>query len=325
VDYFIFFKIIIPDVLSCTAHPNSWHRLPSPLPPSISPNPKHTSRTDHNILSIHLLLPAHPPLQRAHQPQTHFPPRQTFHAWKLKHTEIKAIFQKDLEVTAADILPQLQALLDNTAHQTPQQRADTACNLVQTALHDTASAVLSSPTHTDKQTDAHPPKTPDNPKPAHPNPTNTAAGLRLDIQKHKDTIATRKKENPHNPELPLQNKFCNQKKKGLILDYNKQNSTLLHKHAHEIKVTPFNATMNTAWQLLHDYKSKRPPANRNCPHKCAQTSQLTKDCGAQTTSKENPRLVNKDTTKIDMPLATIYQYTHSHPGMKKKPYVYKRT
>ena len=69
----------------------------------------------------------------------------------------------------------------------------------------------------------------------------------------------------------------------------------------------------------------RPRANRNCPHKCAQKSQATKDCGAKTTSNETPHLVNKDTTKIDMPLATIYQYTHSHPGMKKKPYVYKQT
>jgi len=125
----------MPDVQSCTAHPNSRHRLPSPPLPSTSPNPKHTSRTDHNILSFHPLLPAHPPLQSAHQPKTHFPPRQTFHAWKVKHTEIKTAFQKDLRVTAADILPQLQALLANTTHQTPQQRADAACKLVQTALH----------------------------------------------------------------------------------------------------------------------------------------------------------------------------------------------
>jgi len=135
----------MPNVQSCTAHPNSWHRLPCPPPRSTSPNPKHTSRTDHNILSLHLLLPAHPPLQSVHQPKTHFPPRQTFHAWKLKHTESKAIFQKDLEVTTTDILPKLQALLDNTAHQTPQQRADAACKLVQTVLPFSSSSVLSSP------------------------------------------------------------------------------------------------------------------------------------------------------------------------------------
>jgi len=85
VNYFIFSKIIMPDIQSCTAHPNCWHRLPSPPPPSTSTNPKHTSRTDHNILSLHLLLPVQPPLQSAHEPKTHFPPRQTFHAWKLKH------------------------------------------------------------------------------------------------------------------------------------------------------------------------------------------------------------------------------------------------
>ena len=172
-----------------------------------------------------------------------------------------AIFQKDLEVTAVDILLQLQALLDSIAHQTTQQRADAACNLVQAALYDTASSVLSSPTHTNNRTDARPPKTPDDPKPAHLDPTTTATGLRLEIQKLKDTIATRKKETPHNPKLPLLHKLCNQEKKDPILD----NSALLHKRAHEIKVTPFNAIINTAWQLLHDYKSNEAAGKFQLP------------------------------------------------------------
>ena len=244
-DYFIFSKIIIPDVQSCTTHLNSWHRLPSPLPPSTSPNPKHTSRTDHNILSLHLLLPAHPPLHSPNQPKKKNPPRQTFHAWKFKHAEIKEIFQKDLEVTTSAILPQLQALLDNTTHQTPQQRADAACKLVQTALHDTTSAVLSSPIHNKKQAGTHTTKTTDTQKHARPNPTPTAIDLRLEIQKLKNAKATRKKENPHNPELPLINKLRNQKKRELAVDYKRQNSALLQTQAHEIKVKPFNATMNT--------------------------------------------------------------------------------
>ena len=33
VDYFIFFKTILPDVQLCTTHLNSWHRPPSPFPP----------------------------------------------------------------------------------------------------------------------------------------------------------------------------------------------------------------------------------------------------------------------------------------------------
>jgi hypothetical protein len=136
---------------------------------------------------------------------------------------------------------------------------------VQNALHNTASAVLSSPNHTNTRTDAHIPKTPHNPKQAHPNPTTTATGLRLEIQKLKNTIATRKKENPHNPEILLLNKLCNQKKKELTIEYKKQNSALLHKHAHEIKVTPFNATMNTAWQLLHDYKSNETAGKSQLP------------------------------------------------------------
>jgi len=114
-------------------------------------------------------------------------------------------------------------------------------------------------------TDAHVPKTPDKPKQAHPNPTTTATGLRLEVQKLKNTIGTRKKDNPHNPELLLLNKLCYQKKKELIIDNKKQNSTLLHKHAHEIKVTPFNATMNTVWQLLHDYKSNETAGKSQLP------------------------------------------------------------
>ena len=164
-----------------------------------------------------------------------------------------------------NILPQLQALLDNTAYQTPQQRADAACKLVQTALHDTASAVLSSPIHTKNQTNAHTPKTPDNQQQAHPDPTTTVIGLRLEIQKLKNTIATRKKGNPHNAELWFLNKLCNQKKKELIINYKRQNSALLHKQAHEIKVTPFNATMNTTWHLLHDYKSNESAGKSQLP------------------------------------------------------------
>jgi len=149
--------------------------------------------------------PAHPPHHNPNQTTKQHPPRTTFHTWKLKHTDIKEIFQKDLEVTVSAILPQLQALLDNTTQQTPQQRADAACKLVQTALHDTASVVLSFPIHTNKQAGTHTTKSTDNQKHARPNPTPTAIDLRLEIQKLKNTIATRKKENPHNPELPFFN------------------------------------------------------------------------------------------------------------------------
>jgi len=40
---------------------------------------------------------------------------------------------------------------------------------------------------------------------------------------------------------------------------------MLHKQAHEIKVTPFNAIMNTAWQLLHDYKSNEAAGKSQLP------------------------------------------------------------
>jgi len=218
----------------------------------------HTSRTDHNILSLHLLLPAHPPLHNPTEPKKQYPPSQTFHKisvrfiWKLKHTDIKETFQKDLEVTASAILPQLQVLLDNTTHQTPQDRADAACNLVQTALHDTASSILSSPTHTNKPAGTPTTKTPDTQQHTHSNPTTTAITLRLKIQKLRDTISARNKENSDNLQLQSLKKLRNKKTKELAPDYKRQNSALFHIQAHDIKVTPFNATMNTAWQLLHD-------------------------------------------------------------------------
>ena len=137
---------------------------PLSTPPINQPQPQAhiPHRPQHSVITP---PPTSPPITPQPQPtQKTISSRQTFHAWKLRHSEIKEIFQKDLEVTASVILPQLQALLDNITHQTPQQRADATCKLVQTALHDTASAVLSSHIHTNNRTDAHTPKTPDNPK-----------------------------------------------------------------------------------------------------------------------------------------------------------------
>ena len=47
--------------------------------------------------------------------------------------------------------------------------------------------------------------------------------------------------------------------------YKKQNSAHLLAHAHELKVTPFTTTINTAWKLLRDYKGDDSSASPQLP------------------------------------------------------------
>jgi len=67
--------------------------------------------------------------------------------------------------------------------------------------------------------------------------------------------------------LPALNKICHTKKKEVVLDYKKQTSALLHQQAYEIKITPLHATMNTVWQLLHNYKYNEAAGKPQLPSK----------------------------------------------------------
>jgi len=125
------------------------------------------------------------------------------------------MFQNDLEATATSILPQLQVLLHNTSHNTQQERADAACKLVQIALHESASAVLSFNIHTKKQAETPTTKTPETQKHSHPNPTFIAVALRLEIQKLRNTINAREKEISNNIKFPALQKICHTKEKNL--------------------------------------------------------------------------------------------------------------
>jgi len=53
----------------------------------------------------------------------------------------------------------------------------------------------------------------------------------------KDAINKRKEEIPTHKELQAPKKTCNKKKEKLACEYKKQNNTLLHEQAHEIKIT----------------------------------------------------------------------------------------
>jgi len=85
--------------------------------------------TDHNLISISLLLPSHPLLGSSHLSDEQRPVRQAYHSWKLKYGNIQKSLKEDLNLNASSILPTLQDILDNTKTLSPQARADMACLL----------------------------------------------------------------------------------------------------------------------------------------------------------------------------------------------------
>jgi len=73
-----------------------------------------------------------------------------------------------------------------------------------------------------------------------------------------------KRKQPQSP--PYQPKATTKPKaQNLKQVYRKQNSAHLLAHAHEVKVTPFTTTINTAWKLLHDYKGDDSSASPQLP------------------------------------------------------------
>ena len=111
-----------------------------------------------------------------------------------------------------------------------------------------------------------PPATPTHPPGhKHTNPTPDAKTLRAEIQTLRNTISAKSNENSHNPLLTNLELQLNQKRKTLKQVYRKQNSAHLLAHAHELKVTPFTTTINTAWKLLRDYKGDDSSASPQLP------------------------------------------------------------
>jgi len=268
VDYFLVSKIITPDITQCTTHFNSWHSLP-PIHPIIAKKSgqRYPVHTDHNLISISLLLPSHPPLGSSHLSDKQCPVRQAYHSWKLKYGNIQKSLREDLDLNASSILPTLQNILDNTKNLSPQARAE-LCIIVGYVLLESASSVLSSPnfqphhTHSRQPTSATPTHPPGH---KHTNPTPDAKTLRAEIQNLRNTISAKSNENSHNPLLSNLKLQLNQKRKTLKQVYRKQNSAHLLAHAHELKVTPFTTTINTAWKLLCDYKGENSSASPQLP------------------------------------------------------------
>ena len=143
-----------------------------------------------------------------------------------------------------------------------------ACKLVGSVLHELASNVLSSPNYQPQHTHSHQPPpatTTYHPGHKHTNPTPDAQTLRTEIQILRETIAAKSNENSQNLFLANLKLQLNQKRKSLKQAYRKQNSAHLLAHAHELKVTPFITTINTAWKLLRDYKGDETSASPQLP------------------------------------------------------------
>ena len=76
----------------------------------------------------------------------------------------------------------------------------------------------------------------------------------LEIQALLDIICTKIRENYDKPQLPLLKKYLISQEKTLKQVHQKRNSAHLLAQAHEIRVTPLNTTINTAWILSTDCK-----------------------------------------------------------------------
>jgi len=221
-------------------------------------------RTDRNLISISLLLSSHPPLGSSHLSDEQRPVRQAYHSWKLRYGNIPKSLKEDLDLNASSILPTLQDIPDNTKDLSPQARADMACKLVGSVLHESASSVLSSPNFQPQRTHSRqspPATTTYHPRDKHTNHTPDAKTLRMEIQILRDTIAAKSNDNSQNPFLANLKLQLNQNRKTLKQAYKKH----LLAHARELKVTPFTTTINAAWKLLRDYKGDDSSASPQLP------------------------------------------------------------
>jgi len=182
------------------------------------------------------------------------------HCWKIKYWNIPKSLKEDLDLNAAAILSTLQHNLNYTENPSLQVRADLACKLVGSALHESASSVLSSPNNQPQHTNIRKPPANSQTYTAgkKEDPTPDAKTLRTEIQALRYIIAVQTKENRRDPQFATLKIQLKQFRKTLkqVPVYKQQNSSHLLAHAHEknFRITPVNITIKTAWKLLYDYK-----------------------------------------------------------------------
>jgi len=145
--------------------------------------------------------------------------------------------QEQAEVTcsvAVSALLAVEASGEETEDLSPQVRADMACKLVGSVLHESASSVLSSPNFEPHHNHSRQPPSEGHTHPSghkHTNLTPHAKSLRAEIQILRDTISAKSNENCHNPLLTDLKLQLNQKRKTLKQVYrNKTVHTSLPTH-----------------------------------------------------------------------------------------------
>jgi len=91
VDYFIVPKTLLHDVTHCTAYPDSWKNIPATITTAPANHVRKEKTTDHNLLSLKLLLPSQPHTHQSYKQDIQMPPapRTSYSAHKLKHDTVK--------------------------------------------------------------------------------------------------------------------------------------------------------------------------------------------------------------------------------------------
>ena len=120
------------------------------------------------------------------------------------------------------------------------------------------------------------------------------------------------------PLLTDLNLQLNQKRKTLKQLYRKQNSAHLLAHVHDLKVTPFTTTMNTAWKLLRDYKGDDSSSSPQLHSQMRTNISIDKRMWTEGDIQREPHIGIKADTNTDTNWVTIFDITPSRLGTKPK-------
>jgi len=90
-------------------HPDSWKNIPATITTAPANQASKEKTTDHNLLSLELLLSSQPPTHQSFNQDIQMPPapHTSYSAHKLKHDTVKEAYSKDMEEAARNCLQSL--------------------------------------------------------------------------------------------------------------------------------------------------------------------------------------------------------------------------
>ena len=133
-----------------------------------------------------------------------------------------------------------------------------------------------------------------------------------------NTIAAKTNKNRHNPLLATLKLQLIQMRKTLKQSYKKQDSAHLLAHEHELKVTPFTTTINTAWKLLRDYKGDDSSASRQLPSQMRTNISADKRMWTEGDIQWEPHTGIKSLHQHRYHLVSIFEFALSRLGRNPK-------